>query len=43
MGVGGCNVGLGGDVAFQQSDVLSHHGFGLRFQYADATSPWISA
>ena len=34
MGVGGCNVGRGGDAAFQQSDMLSHHGFGLRFQYA---------
>ena len=34
MGVGGCNVGRGGDAVFQQSDMLSHHGFGLRFQYA---------
>ena len=34
MGVGGCNVGRGGDATFQQSDMLSHHGFGLRFQYA---------
>ena len=34
MGVGRCNVGLGGDVAFQQPHMLAHHGFGLGLWHA---------